>query len=149
MQSEQVKERAASAVSQQETMFQPPKKKSKKKIVFLVLIVIAAAVFFLVRSLMGAGKELLSATYLTETAQVRDITVAVSSTGTVTPIDSYKVSALVTGEVLDAPFEEGDWVEKGQILYQIEAEDAQIAVVQAECKQSINKGEWGSAPLYF
>ena len=133
MQTEQVKERAASADSSQGAMFQPPKKKSRwKKVLLIGVLVVAVAVGLLVRSLMGAGKELLSATYLTEAAQVRDITVAVSSTGTVTPIDSYKVSALVTGEVLDAPFEEGDWVEKGQILYQIEAEDAQTAVAQAE-----------------
>ncbi len=133
MQSEQVKEQAVSVEPAQETMFQPPKKKRGwKKILLIILAVAAVAVIFVVRALMGAGKELLSATYLTEAAQVRDITVAVSSTGTVTPIDSYKVSALVTGEVLDAPFEEGDWVEKGQILYQIEAEDAQTAVAQAE-----------------
>lgn len=132
MQSEQVKEQAVSAGSQQ-AMFQAPKKKSGwKKVLLVGLVVVGVGGAFLIRTLMGAGKELLSATYLTEAAQVRDITVAVSSTGTVTPIDSYKVSALVTGEVLDAPFEEGDWVEKGQILYQIEAEDAQTAVAQAE-----------------
>ena len=129
MQSEQVKEQAVSAAPAQETMFQPPKKKSRwKKVLLLGLVVVGVGGALLIRTLMGAGKELLSATYLTEAAQIRDITVAVSSTGTVTPIDSYKVSALVTGEVLDAPFEEGDWVEKGQILYQIEAEDAQTAV---------------------
>ena len=55
-----------------------------------------------------------------------------SSTGTITPIDSYKVSALVNGEIVEAPFEEGDWVEKGALLYRFDAEDAQNAVQQAQ-----------------
>ena len=118
---------------EQQTAFQAPKNKNKwKKPLIIGLIAAAVVVFLLVRSMMGAGKELLSAVYLTQTAQIRDMTVSVSSTGTVTPIDSYKVSALVTGEVLDAPFEEGDYVEKGAVLYQIEATDAQTAVAQAE-----------------
>ena len=41
---------------------------------------------------------------------MRDIVVSVSGTGTVTPADSYKVGALVMGEILEAPFAEGDRV---------------------------------------
>ena len=113
--------------------FQAPKKKGKwKKRGVIALVVLAAVLFFVVRPMLGAGQELISASYLTESAQVRDMTVSVSSTGTVTPIDSYKVSALVTGEVLEAPFEEGDWVEKGALLYRIEAKDAETSVAQAQ-----------------
>lgn len=117
----------------EEPAFQAPKKKGKWRKRLIIALIIAAAVFFVViRPMLGAGKEMISSAYLSQTAQVRDMTVSVSSTGTVTPIDSYKVAALVTGEVLDAPFEEGDQVEKGQLLYQIEANDAQNAVAQAE-----------------
>lgn len=111
--------------------FQVSKKKKWKKPLVIGLVVAAVAVFLLVRS-MSAGKELLSAVYLTQEAQIRDMTVTVNSTGTVTPIDSYKVTALVTGEVLEAPFEEGEYVEKGAVLYRFEADDAQTAVAQAE-----------------
>ena len=113
--------------------FQAPKKKGKwKKRLVIALVLIAALFFLVIRPMLGAGQELISAAYLTQSAQVRDMTVSVSSTGTVTPIDSYKVSALVTGEVLEAPFEEGDWVEKGALLYRIEAKDAETAVAQAQ-----------------
>ena len=80
-------------------------------------------------------------TYLPETAQRQDLRISVSSTGTITPIDSYKVSALVNGEIVEAPFEEGDWVEKGALLYRFDAEDAQNAVQQAQL--SVAQAELG------
>ncbi len=45
--------------------------------------------------------------------------------GTVQPVNSYTVKALVTGDVLSAPFSEGDVIEAGQLLYQIDAGWAQ------------------------
>lgn len=41
------------------------------------------------------------------------------------PVNSYTVKALVTGDVLNAPFQEGDMIEAGQLLYQIDAGRAQ------------------------
>ncbi len=109
----------------------PKKKRRWPKWVLVGVIVLAVLFFTVIRPMMGAGQSLIASTYLSQQAQIRDVTVSVSSTGTVTPIDSYTVNALVTGEVLDAPFEEGDRVEKGALLYQIEADDAEIAVEQA------------------
>ncbi len=45
--------------------------------------------------------------------------------GAVQPVNSYTVKALVTGEVLSAPFSEGDVIAAGQLLYQIDAGRAQ------------------------
>ncbi len=70
--------------------------------------------------------------YTADTAQLRDLAVAVSGTGTVTPIDSYQLRALAAGEVLEAPFEVGDRVEKGQLLYRLDARDAEMGIAQAE-----------------
>ena len=113
--------------------FQPPKKKKKwvKRLV-IGLAVVGVLGSLAARSMLGAGQELISAVYQTQTAQLRDMTVSVSSTGTVTPSDSARVSAAVMGDVLDAPFEVGGHVEQGAVLYRIEAKDAQTAVAQAE-----------------
>ena len=130
---QETKQAAVQTAPEAAPAFQAPKKKGKwKKRLVIALVLLAALFFFVIRPMMGAGQDLISASYLTQTAQVRDMTVSVSSTGTVTPIDSYKVSALVTGEVLEAPFEEGDWVEKGALLYRIEAKDAETAMAQAQ-----------------
>lgn len=113
--------------------FQPPKKKKKwGKRLLIGLAVVGVLGGLAARSMLGAGQELISAVYQTQSAQLRDMTVSVSSTGTVTPSDSGRVSAAVMGDVLAAPFEEGGYVEKGAVLYRIEAKDAQTAVAQAE-----------------
>lgn len=52
--------------------------------------------------------------------QRQDLTVSVDGSGTMTPIESYQVGALVSGEILEAPFQDGDRVEKGQLLYRID-----------------------------
>ena len=45
-----------------------------------------------------------------------------------TPIESYQVGALVSGEILEAPFQDGDRVEKGQLLYRIDPGSAATAL---------------------
>ncbi|MBQ2494264.1 MAG: biotin/lipoyl-binding protein, partial [Bacilli bacterium] len=57
----------------------------------------------------------------TGTASVTDITEKISSTGTIAPKDTYSITALVTGTIVSADFEEGDQVTKGQVLYQVDA----------------------------
>ncbi len=120
--------------------FQAPKKKRKwRKRLIIALVLVAAIFFLLIRPMLSTGQQLLALTYLSDTAQIRDMTVQVSSTGTVTPIDSYRVNALATGEVVEAPFEEDEWVEEGQLLYRIDSSDAdntiqrsQLSVEQAQ-----------------
>ena len=56
----------------------------------------------------------------TATVSRRDITSELSSTGTISPKDTYEITSLAEGEVVLAAFEEGDLVEKGQVLYQID-----------------------------
>ena len=110
----------------------PKKKRRWPKVVIAVLLVLAALFFFVIRPMLGAGKELLAGAYLTSTAQMQEMTVSVSSTGTFQPIDSYNVSGMVTGEVLEAPFEVGDQVEKGDVLYRIDPGSAETALQQAQ-----------------
>ncbi|MBP3485827.1 MAG: HlyD family efflux transporter periplasmic adaptor subunit, partial [Oscillospiraceae bacterium] len=69
----------------------------------------------------------------------RDMAVSVTGTATLTPADAYDVTALVSGEILEAPFEEFSHVEKGELLYAIDdsavrdsVSGAAIGVAQAE-----------------
>lgn len=57
---------------------------------------------------------------------------SVSGTGTIQPIHSYKVTTLVKGEVLEAPFEEGQTVHKGDLLFRIDSKDVETSIQQAE-----------------
>ena len=110
-----------------------PKKGKKWKRVVALLVVVALAVWWFVLRPLGAVSQTLEAgMYRTEAAQVRDLTVSVDGSGTVTPIESYDVRALVTGEILEAPFEVGDRIEKGDLLYRLDAGEAETALQQAQ-----------------
>lgn len=109
----------------------PPKRKKWVRRIAILAAVALGAYWFLIRPGQGGGVPAMGQ-YTPDTAQRRDLTVGVSGTGTVTPIDSYYLKPLVTGEVLEAPFEVGDRVEKGQLLYRLDAKDAEMSIQQAE-----------------
>lgn len=72
------------------------------------------------------------------TAAVRrmSITSSLSSSGTLSPKDTYTITSLVSGDVVSAEFEEGDQVEEGQILYVMDA-----ASVETELDSARNSVE--------
>ena len=135
MEATQVKTQEAPQEGQKKRgpVFQVPKKRKKwLKVLAVVLVIVLAAWWFLIRPLGAAGQTLAAGLYQPDTAQVRDLTVSVDGSGTVTPIESYDVRALVTGEILEAPFEVGDWIEQGDLLYRLDAGDAETALQQAQ-----------------
>ena len=109
-----------------------PKKRPKWRKRLIVLLVIAALLFWVVVRPMLGGADAAAGQYQTAPAQRQDLTVSVSGSGAVAPIESYQVSALVTGEILDSPFEDGDRVEQGQLLYRIDPGSAQTSLQQAQ-----------------
>ena len=109
-----------------------PKKRPKwKKRLAIALVPVALALWVVVRPML-AGPAAAAGLYQAAQVQRRDLTVTVSGSGTVAPIESYQVSALVSGEILESPFEEGDQVEAGQLLYRIDPGSAQTALQQAQ-----------------
>ena len=112
--------------------FQAPKKKRKWVKRLIILLVIVALIVFLFSRCVGAGQQLISSAYLPYTAELRDMTVSVSGTGTIEPIQSYKVTTLVSGEILEAPFEEGQTVQKGDVLFRIDARDLESNIEQLQ-----------------
>ena len=140
MEATQVKTQEAPQEGQKKRgpVFQVPKKRRKwLKVLAVVLVIVLAAWWFLIRPLGAAGQALAAGLYQPDTVQVRDLTVSVDGSGTVTPIESYDVRALVTGEILEAPFEVGDWIEKGDLLYRLDAGDAETALEQAQLTRGV------------
>lgn len=109
------------------------RRKQKRAVIVLLLIALAAG---------GAGwayvqhqKSVQASAQVSEqrTAMVtrRDITSELSSSGTLAPKDTYSITSLVEGEIIFAEFEEGDQVEKGQVLYQIDATSMETEIQSA------------------
>lgn len=98
------------------------KNKGKKKLLLLLVFLLAAVLGGLAFKQMKKTKEAGTQAKSVRTAQVtkQDITSELSSSGTISPKDTYEITSLVEGEVIAADFEEGDEVVQGQILYQID-----------------------------
>ena len=96
----------------------------------VIVLVIAAVLAFLLSRCVGAGQQVLSSVYLPYTVQRQDMTVSVSGTGAIEPIHAYRVTSLVSGEILEAPFEEGQTVREGDVLFRIDAGDLENSIQQ-------------------
>lgn len=107
-------------------------KKGRRWIVLCVLAVavIGGGTAFLSRTRAKAAK--VETTYTTASVEKRSITNALTGSGTLQPADSYTVTTLVSGEVLSDTFEEGDIVEKDQLLYTIDSSDVSTTETQAQ-----------------
>ena len=69
--------------------------------------------------------------YVQTTPEKRDLSNSLSGTGTLNPANTYNVKSLVAGKVLTSTIEEGDIVEKGTVLYTVDASDATTKAEQA------------------
>ena len=117
-------------------------KRHKKGLIILVILVIV--IFAIVpRVLAKKADAMKDGLYQSQTPVTQDLQVTLTGTGTIEPNDQYSITPMVQGEIVKAPFEEGDIVEKGQMLYQFSTENvestiksAQLSVEQAQ--QSYN-----------
>ena len=114
------------------------RKNSSKKIGLLVLALTAAAAVVIVPKVTAGSKKTNAGAETVRTAVVTkgDITSELSSAGTISPKDTYEITSLVEGEIISAGFEEGDQVEKGQILYQID-----VSSMETDLKSAANSLE--------
>lgn len=107
-------------------------KKGKKLLIALVLLLlILMGAYAVLRT--KAERTASSKTKEVRTAVVekRDITSELSSSGTISPKNTYDITSLVEGEVVAADFEEGDQVEAGQVLYRIDTSSMESELTSA------------------
>ena len=93
--------------------------------ILIILVVVIAIVAGCVSRLTKNVNTQLSSSYLVSTVTRQDLTVSVSGTATLQPADSYNVTTLLSGDIVSAPFEEGDLVTKDTLLYTMDSSDAQ------------------------
>lgn len=103
----------------------------KKWLLLLAAVVAVGAVVVLIQG-RANGQQETAAVYTEAAAERRSITKSLTSSGTLEPADSYVVSTLVSGEILSDTFEEGDLVEKDQLLYTLDSSDADTSQTQAQ-----------------
>ena len=111
------------------------KRKGKSGRIVIVFIVVLAALlggFFLYKKKTSSQKRQGDQSVSTATVKRTDISSELTASSALSPKDTYEVTSLVEGEVIEANFEEGDVVEKGQILYRIDATSMDSDLSSAE-----------------
>lgn len=117
------------------------KRKGKSGRIVIVLIVVLAALlggFFLYKKKTSSQKSQGDQSVSTATVKRTDISSELTASSSLSPKDTYEVTALVEGEVIEANFEEGDVVEKGQVLYRIDASsmDSDLSSAQTSLQRA-------------
>ena len=111
------------------------KRKGKSGRTVIVLIVVLAALlggFFLYKKKTSSQKRQGDQSVSTATVKRTEISSELTASSSLSPKDTYEVTSLVEGEVIEANFEEGDVVEKGQVLYRIDASSMDSDLSSAE-----------------
>ena len=111
------------------------KRNGKSGRIVIVLIVVLAVLlggFFLYKKKTTSQKRQGDQSVSTATVKRTDISSELTASSALSPKDTYEVTSLVEGEVIEANFEEGDVVEKGQILYRIDATSMDSDLSSAE-----------------
>jgi HlyD family secretion protein len=103
---------------------------SKKKIILgAIIIVIVLVVIITVLKSNGGNKPI---TIQTAKVQKQEIVETVNSTGRIQPHTQVKISADVAAKIIILAIKEGDWVEQGTLLVQLDRERFGAAVERAE-----------------
>lgn len=117
------------------------KRKGKSGRIVIVLIVVLAVLlggFFLYKKKTTSQKRQGDQSVSTATVKRTDISSELTASSALSPKDTYEVTSLVEGEVIEANFEEGDVVEKGQVLYRIDASsmDSDLSSAQTSLQRA-------------
>ncbi|MBQ7109145.1 MAG: HlyD family efflux transporter periplasmic adaptor subunit [Clostridia bacterium] len=114
----------------------------RHKVIFIIILLLAiSAIVFLSAH---PKKKIDETTGNTEAVVSRmSLAESISGNSVIEANDEYTVVPLVTGEILRADFEEGDKVQKDQVLYEIDSSDAMNSIKSSNL--SIQKAENSSS----
>jgi HlyD family secretion protein len=108
--------------------------KGKKKLIIFVIIALIAVAAAIVISF--SVKKPQPSEEIPPAPPTAEQPKTVKGTGMVIADTTYDITALVTGEVLASPFDVGDKVTEGQLLYAISARDLELQIKTAELSVS-------------
>ena len=118
---------------------------SKKKKIILIAsaVILVALIVSLIISSDNKNAPVIS--WAEDTEKKHDITSSITGSAVVMPKDQYSITALVSGDVLSANFEQGDIVNEGDILYQIDSSDAQTSIENANISYQRSQMDYNKA----
>jgi multidrug efflux system membrane fusion protein len=83
------------------------------------------------------------------TAVAQDVPVYLDEIGKTLAIETVSIVPQVSGKVIAAPVENGAWVKKGELLFEIDPRPFEAALAAAKATLAQNKAEWELANIEF
>jgi HlyD family secretion protein len=103
---------------------------NRKKLLYIGIPLVVLIVVLVIVSMSGNSEEAISVT--TAKVEKQRIIETVTATGRIQPKTQVKISADVAAKITKLEVKEGEWVEKGQFLVQLDRERYLAAVQSAE-----------------
>jgi len=123
-------------------------------LIVLIVIVVTVGVVGKMTGMFGSGER--TTVVETDDAEVRTITQVVTASGKIQPETEVKISPDVSGEIIELPIKEGDFVRKGDLLvrikpdfYQAQVAQSEASVLQAKANQAARRADVLNAELEY
>lgn len=132
---------------------EPPRRVSRRSTIIVVVAIALAALFawWLGKNAQshaaGQNRRRPATTVALAVAQRGDVPITVDALGTVTPLATSTVRALVSGDLQRVSFKEGDIVRAGQVLAQVDPRPYQLALQQAQGQLARDQAQLENARL--
>lgn len=108
-------------------------KPTKKKIIILAVIVLVISLICVGVNNVKKQKALMASSQNTLSEVTRgNVESTITGSGAVEPNERYEIIPLVNGEIMSSPYEVGEYVEKGTVLYTFDTADAEITLQKQE-----------------
>ncbi len=118
-------------------------KKSKFKLPkwlkIIIPVVLAVIIVLIIIAAVGRSEEKTKAEFTDYTVSRGNISVEITGSGAVEPIDQYEVKPLVSGDITGCYIEEGQMVQKGDLLYKMDTKDIENTIERA--RNSLEKAQ--------
>ncbi len=105
---------------------------SKRKKILIISILTAVVVVSILGIRLGKSKSTMAPSGTEAKVEKQNITSSITGSAVVKPKDQYSITALASGDVISANFEQGDEVLEGDILYEIDSSDAQTTIENSD-----------------
>ncbi|MBV8802872.1 MAG: efflux RND transporter periplasmic adaptor subunit [Gammaproteobacteria bacterium] len=114
---------------------------SKKYIISISTVVVVISI--LIHFYMKPSKDAKSTPIAVSVSAVqqKDVTITTHAIGTVQPFVTVSVKSRVDGQLIAVGFKEGDYVEEGQVIFQIDPKPFRVALQQAQANLAHNQAQ--------
>ena len=114
----------------------------KKFLKVLIVLVILGAIFFTVHKFFFATEEESAGVMMSEKVKLATIQTTITSTGTISPMDTVSVGTQVSGDISKIYVDFNSNVKKGQVIAELDRSKLQSTLYQAQIAESSAKNDY-------